>query len=215
MKNFKNCFFFISSLLLTLNLSAQNTSAQSATAEKKIIFLGDSLTEGYGVDITSTYTHLLQDKITKEKLHWKVVNAGISGSTTASAKGRISWILKDKLKPSIVVIILGANDGLRGHQVPSIKKNLKESIELIKKEKIEIILGEVWVPPNYGKEYSEDFKKIFAELAKENKVTLMPFLLKEVAGKPDLNLADGIHPNEKGHQIVSEQVFNFIKPYLK
>lgn len=215
MKNFKNCFFFISSLLLSLNLSAQNTALKSATAEKKIIFLGDSLTEGYGVDITSTYTHLLQDKITKENLNWKVVNAGISGSTTASAKGRISWILKDKLKPSLVVIILGANDGLRGHKIPSIKKNLKESIELIKNEKIEIILGEVWVPPNYGKEYSEDFKKMFAELAKESKVTLMPFLLKEVAGKPDLNLADGIHPNEKGHQVVYEQVFNFIKPYLK
>jgi acyl-CoA thioesterase-1 len=215
MKNFKNCFFFISSLLLTLNLSAQNTALKSATTEKKIIFLGDSLTEGYGVDITSTYTHLLQDKITKENLNWKVVNAGISGSTTASAKGRISWILKDKLKPSLVVIILGANDGLRGHKIPSIKKNLKESIELVKNEKIEVILGEVWVPPNYGKEYSEDFKKMFAELAKESKVTLMPFLLKEVAGKPDLNLADGIHPNEKGHQVVYEQVFNFIKPYLK
>lgn len=215
MKNFKNCFFFIISLLLSLNLSAQNTALKSATTEKKIIFLGDSLTEGYGVDITSTYTHILQDKITKENLNWKVVNAGISGSTTASAKGRISWILKDKLKPSLVVIILGANDGLRGHKIPSIKKNLKEAIELIKKEKIEVILGEVWVPPNYGKEYSEDFKKIFSELAKESKVTLMPFLLKEVAGKPDLNLADGIHPNEKGHQVVYEQVFNFIKPYLK
>lgn len=192
---------------------AQNIPQDSI--EKKIVFLGDSLTEGYGVEISSTYTFLLQEKIKSEKLKWKVINAGISGSTTASAKGRINWILKDKNRPSLFVVILGANDGLRGLNVESVKKNIQDAIDLIKKEKIPIILGEIFVPPNYGKDYSDNFKKIFVELAKKNNIILMPFILLKIAGKPDLNLPDGIHPNEKGHQIVSEEVYTFIRPYLK
>lgn len=216
MKNFKSCFFFtILLFLFSLTVVAEKASTSDTTDKKKIIFLGDSLTEGYGVDTNSTYTHLLQERLDKEQIPWHVVNAGISGSTTASAKGRIKWLLKDKNKPSIIVIILGANDGLRGHKVEATKNNLVEAIDLIKKENIQVFIGEVMVPPNYGKEYSDSFKKIFSEISKEKKIKLMPFILKDVAGKPDLNIADGIHPNEKGHKIVSEQVYTFIKPFLK
>lgn len=216
MKNFKSCFFFtiLASLFFFANHS-KATSSPNISDRKKIVFLGDSLTEGYGVDTSSTYTHLLQERFDKEQIPWLVVNAGISGSTTASAKGRIKWLLKDKNKPAIIVIILGANDGLRGHKVESTKKNLSEAIDLIKKENIQVFIGEIMVPPNYGKEYTESFKKIFSEISKEKKIKLMPFILKDVAGKPDLNIADGIHPNEKGHKIVSEQVYTFIKPFLK
>lgn len=214
MKNFKNCFFFTFLLSLFPLVCLSQTTPVNQTEQKKIIFLGDSLTEGYGVDINSTYTHLLQEQFDKENIHWKVVNAGISGSTTASAKGRIKWLLKDKNKPSIIVIVLGANDGLRGQKIDGIKANLSEAVEMIKKENIQVFISEIMVPPNYGKEYSDNFKKIFSQISKEKKISLMPFILKDVAGKPELNIADGIHPNEKGHKIVYEQVFKFIKPFL-
>lgn len=214
MKNLKNCFFFIFTLFLASLTFAKQTQVSQGNSPKKVIFLGDSLTEGYGVELTSTYTHLLQEKLNQEKINWKVVNAGISGSTTASAKGRLNWLLKDKVRPHLIVIILGANDGLRGQKISSIKNNLIEVVDRIKKENIDLLLGEVWVPPNYGKDYSEEFKKIYSDIAKEKKVTLMPFLLKNVAGKPELNIADGIHPNEKGHQVIYEEVFKFLKPYL-
>jgi acyl-CoA thioesterase-1 len=214
MRNLKNCFFFtFITLCFSFSIFGQNNLPQKVDS-KKIVFLGDSLTEGYGVDITSTYTHLLQERFDKDNIHWKVVNAGISGSTTASAKGRLKWLLKDKNKPSIIVIVLGANDGLRGQKIESIKANLTEAVEMVKKENIKVIIGEIMVPPNYGKEYSDNFKKIFSQISKEKSITLMPFILKDVAGKPDLNIADGIHPNEKGHKLVYEQVFTFIKPFL-
>ncbi len=184
------------------------------SAEKSIVFLGDSLTEGYGVDHDSTYTQLLQKRITEDNLNWKVVNSGISGSTSASGPGRVKWLLKAKEKPSIVVIVLGANDGLRGIPVDSMKKNLVDTVKALQDAKIKTIVGEVYVPPNYGKEYSENFKKVFADVAKETKATLMPFLLEKVAGKTDLNLADGIHPNEKGHKLIADGIYSFIKKQL-
>lgn len=184
------------------------------SAEKSIVFLGDSLTEGYGVELDSTYTSLLQKKITQDKLNWKVINSGISGSTSASGPSRSKWILKSKDKPSIVVIVLGANDGLRGLPISSVKKNLAETIKVLKDAKIKAILAELYVPPNYGKDYSEKFKKLFADVAKENQVLLMPFLLEKVAGKSELNLTDGIHPNEKGHQIIADGIYNYIKKQL-
>jgi acyl-CoA thioesterase-1 len=184
------------------------------SAEKSIVFLGDSLTEGYGVEHDSTYTSLLQKKINQDKLNWKVINSGISGSTSASGPSRSKWLLKAKEKPSIVVVVLGANDGLRGLPIDSVKKNLTETLKILKQAKIKTILGEVYVPPNYGKEYSEKFKKIYTEVAKESQVPLMPFILEKVAGKSELNLADGIHPNEKGHQVVADGVYAYIKKQL-
>lgn len=182
--------------------------------DKIIVFLGDSLTEGYGVDQESAYTSLIQKKITADKLNWKVINSGISGSTSASGPSRSKWLLKAKEKPSLVVVLLGANDGLRGLPIDSVKKNLTETLKILNEAKVRTILGEIYVPPNYGKDYSEKFKKTFSIVAKENKVPLMPFLLEKVAGKADLNLSDGIHPNEKGHQVIADGIYGFLKKYL-
>lgn len=184
------------------------------SAEKTVVFLGDSLTEGYGVDHDSAYTSLVQKKITTDKISWKVVNSGISGSTSASGPSRAKWLLKAKEKPSLVVVVLGANDGLRGLPVDSVKKSLNETVKIFSEAKVKTVIAELYVPPNYGKEYSEKFKKTFGDVAKENKIPLMPFLLEKVAGKTDLNLSDGIHPNEKGHQIIADGIYSFLKKYL-
>lgn len=189
-------------------------SLLSLAAEKSIVFLGDSITEGYGVDLESTYTSLIQKKINEDKLNWKVINSGISGSTSASGPSRSKWLLKAKDKPDIVVIVLGANDGLRGLPIDSVRKNLTETIKVLKDAKIKSILSEIYVPPNYGKDYSEKFKKLYADVAKSTSTPLMPFLLEKVAGKTELNLTDGIHPNEKGHKIIADGIYNYIKKQL-
>ena len=212
-------FFTFSFLVLLFYLPHTRAEDKSivtkTTSLKKMVFLGDSLTEGYGVDASSTYTHLLQEKFENNKIHWNVVNAGISGSTTASAVSRINWILKGNIKPDLFIIILGANDGLRGQKVSGVKKNLSDSIDILLQQKIPVILGQVQVPPNYGKEYSESFKNIYPQLAKEKKIPLMPFILEKVAGVPELNIEDGIHPNEKGHKIIFEQVFKYLEKEKK
>lgn len=190
------------------------TSSFALSAEKSVVFLGDSLTEGYGVDQESAYSNLIQKKITADKMEWKVINSGISGSTSASGPGRAKWLLKAKDKPSLVVVVLGANDGLRGLPVDSVKKSLNETVKILNDAKVKTVIAELYVPPNYGKDYSDKFKKVFGEVAKENKIPLMPFLLEKVAGKTELNLSDGIHPNEKGHQIIADGIYSFLKKYL-
>jgi acyl-CoA thioesterase-1 len=147
-------------------------------------------------------------------MNWKVINSGISGSTSASGPSRAKWLLKAKDKPSLVVVVLGANDGLRGLPVDSVKKSLNETVKILNDAKVKTVIAELYVPPNYGKDYSEKFKKVFGEVAKENKIPLMPFLLEKVAGKTELNLSDGIHPNEKGHQIIADGIYTFLKKYL-
>lgn len=189
-------------------------SMAAYSAERSLVFLGDSLTEGYGVDQESAYSNLIQKKIKDDKMDWKVINSGISGSTSASGPSRAKWLLKAKDKPSLVVVVLGANDGLRGLPVDSVKKNLNETVKILTDAKVKTVIAELYVPPNYGKDYSDKFKKSFSEVAKKNKIPLMPFLLEKVAGKTDLNLSDGIHPNEKGHQIIADGIYSFLKKYL-
>lgn len=179
---------------------------------KKLVVLGDSISEGYGVTQESAYPALLEKKIKAAGKDWTVINSGVSGSTTASAKSRIQWLLKSK--PDLVFLALGANDGLRGLKVPDSKSNLEQAILELKKQKIVVILGGLYMPPNYGKDYTESFKKMYVDLAKKNSVKLVPFILDKVAGDSKYNLADGIHPNEKGHEIIAETIFNEIKDLL-
>lgn len=181
-------------------------------AAKRIVFLGDSLTEGYGVAREAAYPSLIQEKIKADKLDWVVVNAGVSGSTSASALSRLRWQLKNK--PDIVVLALGANDGLRGLKVSEMEKNLAETIELAQKEKVRVILVGMLMPPNYTREYAKDFREVFPRLAKKYHVPLIPFLLDGVAIHPELNQADGLHPNEKGHVIIADRVYAAIRRYL-
>lgn len=179
-----------------------------------MVILGDSISEGYGVAKESAYPSLLEKKIKAKTVgaQWTVINASISGSTTASALSRFKWQLRQK--PELVVVALGANDGLRGLSVSVTETNLVKVLELARDQKIQVVLCGMRMPPNYGKTYTEDFRSLFPKLAQKFKLTFIPFLLDQVAGRPELNLADGIHPNEKGHEIVAENVYQAIKGLL-
>lgn len=182
-------------------------------AQKKLIVLGDSITEGYGVSKEAAYPALFEKKLHDSgKKEWSIINAGVSGSTTASGISRMKWLFKSK--PDIVFLALGANDGLRGLKVEESQKNLAAAIEYAQKEKIEVILGGLYMPPNYGADYTTKFKKMYEDLAKKYKLTFIPFILDKVAGNPKYNLADGIHPNEEGHKIIADTIFNALKGKL-
>lgn len=180
---------------------------------KTLLILGDSLTEGYGVEQSAAFPALLNEKFKKEKINWTVKAAGSSGSTSASGLERIKWLSKSK--PDMVLLLLGSNDGLRGMKPEETEKNLNATVAWAKENKIDIVLGQLHMPPNYGKDYTQKFEKTFKTVAKKNKIPLIDFLLKNVAGKSDLNLADGIHPNEKGHKIVAENIYNSMVKHLK
>lgn len=186
--------------------------ALSQESKKRLVFLGDSLTEGYGVAQSKAYPALLQEKLNQEKKNWTVVNSGVSGSTTASAPSRLQWVLKTKT--DLVMIALGANDGLRGLKIEDSEKNLAKAIEIAKEKGAKVVLAGIMVPPNYGKEYSDKFAKMYVNLSKKYKVKLLPFLLKDVGGVASMNLADGIHPNEKGHEVMANTMYEFLKGEL-
>lgn len=195
-------------LLPFLFLSAQAL----AQNPKRLLVLGDSLTEGYGVAREASFPALLEKKIIASGKNWVVINAGISGSTTASGPSRLQWQLKTK--PDMMILALGANDGLRGLPITDTKKNLSKTIELAQKENVKVMIAGMLLPPNYGEEYGKKFGAMYEDLAKFYKLPKMPFLLQDVAGKSALNQADGIHPNEKGHEIIAENVFKAIRGEL-
>lgn len=182
-------------------------------AQKTIIFLGDSLTEGYGVTKEEAYPALIQAKL--EKLYpkkYRVINGGISGSTTASGPSRMRWFFK--AHPYVIVLALGANDGLRGIKVSESEKNLSQVIKMAQDKKIKIILCEMHLPTNYGKEYRKQFNDMFKKIHKKYKVPLIPFMLEGVGGIKKMNIEDGIHPNAKGHQKVADNILKYLEKYL-
>lgn len=203
-------FIFAISILY----SAQISVAQE-TGTKTVLFMGNSLTAGYGLEPSQSFTALIQVKITKEGMNFKVVTAGLSGETTSSGLRRIDWFLKQKV--DVLVIELGGNDGLRGIALSLTKQNLQDIIDKARKQypKIRIILAGMEVPPNMGEVYTAEFRKMYPELSKKNNVTLIPFLLEGVGDRPELNQRDGIHPTAEGHVIVAETVWKFLKPVLK
>jgi acyl-CoA thioesterase-1 len=178
-----------------------------------IVALGDSLTEGYGVAQSSAYPAVLETELLAAGYHVKIQNAGISGSTSASAPGRMKWLLK--AHPSIVILALGANDGLRGLPVEAMEKNLSQTMETAELEKVKIVLCGVPIPTNYGEKYRTAFTGVFQKLAKKfPKVIFVPSILEGVAAIPSLNQTDGIHPNEKGHAIIAEHLLPVLKGLL-
>ncbi|MCE7992016.1 MAG: arylesterase [Roseivirga sp.] len=181
----------------------------------KIVFFGDSLTAGYGLTMQDAFPHIIQQRIDSLGLPYEVVNAGLSGETTAGGANRIDWILKSK--PDIFVLELGANDGLRGLSPDETKKNLRGMIDKVRAKNPEavILLAGMQMFPNMGQEYTAQFKEAFPIVAKEKEVKLIPFILEGVGGDESLNQSDGIHPNIEGHKIVAETVWKYIKPYLK
>ncbi len=176
---------------------------------KTILFIGDSLTEGYQIDPSKAYPSLIQNELGDD---FKIINGSVSGSTTSSGLSRLRWFLK--ANPDILVLALGANDGLRGIILEKSKENLIKIINLAKEKKMKIILAGMMLPPNYGEEYTKDFKKMFEELAEDPDISLIPFLLEGVAAEKELNLDDGIHPNEKGHEKMKQTVLKYLRPHL-
>lgn len=194
--------------------SLLNLLPMSQDQPKRIVFFGDSITAGYGIPIESAFPALIQKKIEEADLDYQVINAGLSGETTAGGLNRIDWILRSK--PDVFVLELGGNDGLRGLSMEESEKNLKAMIDKVRRAnpKAEIILAGMQIPPNLGQEYTSKFKSLFPDVAKEMNTKLIPFLLEGVGGDPKLNLSDGIHPNQKGHEIVAETVWEYLKPML-
>jgi len=185
---------------------------QANPTNKTILFFGDSLTAGYGLDDPSeAFPGVIKARIDSLKLPYNVVNAGVSGETTAGGLSRIDWILKQKV--DIFMLELGANDGLRGTSVKETNSNLQAIIDKVKLKYplAKIILLGMQVPPSMGQTYVHDFKQLYPDLAAKNHLTLMPFLLDGVAGDPGLNQADGIHPTATGAKIVAGNVWKVLK----
>jgi acyl-CoA thioesterase I len=183
---------------------------QSSGGSKTILFFGDSLTAGYGLSMEEAFPALVEKKLTKNGKAAKVVNAGLSGETSAGGLTRIDWVLRQPV--DIFVLELGANDGLRGLPLDQTRKNLQAIIDKVKAKnpRAKIVIAGMLVPPNMGPDYTSKFRKIFPEIAQTNKATLIPFLLQDVAGDEKLNQADGIHPNVEGHKKVADNVYKVI-----
>lgn len=192
--------------------SAPQTAATST--KKTILFYGNSLTAGYGVEPTQAFPALVGKKIDSVGLGYTVVNAGLSGETTAGGKSRISWVLRKPV--DVFVLELGGNDGLRGLPLSATRQNLQAIIDTVraKSPQAQIVLAGMQIPPNMGTAYTKEFRELFKQLADKNKLVLIPFLLENVGGIPKLNQPDGIHPNVTGHRIVANTVWQVIQPIL-
>jgi len=196
--------------------SNSNSKNRPETVKRKtILFFGNSLTAGYGLeDPEEAFPAIIQQKIDSLKLPYKVINAGLSGETTSGGVTRINWLLKQQI--DIFVLELGANDGLRGLKISQTKRNLQSILDTVKARypnAKRILLG-MEVPPNMGGKYVSDFRVIFRQVAEENNIPFVPFMLEGVAGIPELNLRDGIHPTGDGYKIVAENVWEVLKKEL-
>jgi acyl-CoA thioesterase-1 len=213
---FRFCFVLIFVGCLIGRFAGMPSMARADEIPTKILFLGDSITAGLGVDLENAYPALVDDMLKdmpEEKgIRVRITNGSISGSTTAGALSRLKWFLRTK--PDILVLALGANDGLRGLSTQEMSQNLERTIVLARQNGIRVILAGMQIPPNYGQAYSKAFREVFASLAERYDLSFIPFLLKEVAGNPLLNQTDGIHPNRAGHKIIAETVFPYIQAQL-
>ncbi len=228
MQTFLKFRYFLVFLLLVAcgNKSGQTIRNSSVTSDqteeyvdesgnnKVIVFFGDSLTAGYGLDTKESYPAVIQQIVDSLNLKYTVVNAGLSGETTASGRNRLDWVLNQKA--DVFILELGANDGLRGIPIIETRQNLQAIVTSVKEKNPEtiIVLAGMQIPPNMGQEYTAEFRKIFPELADKNEAYLIPFLLDNVAGIPELNQEDGIHPTVEGQKIVADNVWDVLEPLL-
>ena len=200
--------------------SSENGTSGTETSEKNvsktILFFGDSITAGYGLDDTNdAFPGIIQKKIDSLGLKYTVINSGVSGETTAGGRSRIDWILNQNI--DIFVLELGANDGLRGVPIAETKANLQAIIDAVKSNSpsTKIILAGMQLPPNLGQEYTTQFKEVFTDLASKNNIAFIPFILKDVGGIKNLNQGDGIHPNIAGHKIVAGNVWEVLSKVIE
>ena len=219
---YKSIFYLFFLVGISCSSPKQEKSIPSPTEQEKhlempkkvVLFFGNSLTAGYGIELEDSFVGLVAQRIDSLGLDYKVINAGLSGETTASGLSRLEWFLEEE--PEIFILELGANDGLRGITLSETKKNLKAIIQTVRTQYPEttILLAGMQIPPNMGQEYIKEFEEIFPSVAKDENVALIPFLLDGVAGNPELNLPDGIHPTEEGHLIVFETVWKHLEELL-
>jgi len=181
-------------------------------ARPRIVAFGDSLTAGLGVAAEEAYPARLQRRLDERGLRFRVINAGVSGDTTAGGLRRVDWVLKSR--PEFVILELGGNDGLRGLNLQQTKANLAEIIQRCQAASVKVILAGMKLPPNYGADYIKGFEAIYPALAKQYRLTLIPFFLDGVAGSTSLNQADGIHPTSEGYRIIADKVLETLAPLL-
>lgn len=189
-------------------------SMPALAANPKILIYGDSLSAAYGIPQQQGWAALLKKKLAQEKLSYEVINASISGETTDSGLTRLAGTIR-QVKPTIIILELGANDGLRGLPIKNMRDNLSAMIQLCKKSGIKVLLLGMKIPPNYGVQYTKEFSQTYMQLGKQHKVALLPFMLENVAAKPDLIQADGLHPNALGQPIILENIWPELQKLLK
>lgn len=190
-------------------------AARAATEEAqrpRVVILGDSLTAGLGLLESQAFPALLQRKLDTDGYNFEVVNAGVSGDTSAGGLRRLDWALEGDVK--VLIVALGANDGLRGLPVAEMKKNLGEIIERVRARNVMVLLAGMEAPPNFGTEYTVAFRNAYRDVALQQRVVFIPFLLDKVAGQEGLNQADGIHPNQQGAAVVADTVWSALRPVL-
>ena len=187
-------------------------TAAPAAAERVLVVLGDSLTAGFGVAADEAYPARLQERLRREGYDYRVINAGVSGDTTAGGLRRVDWVLRTK--PAIVIVALGANDGLRGQPVAAMRDNLTRIVERLQAAGARVLVAGMRVPPNYGDAYAREFAAVFPTVARRTGVPLAPFLLDGVAAVAALNQADGIHPNAQGHAVMADRLWPYLLPLL-
>lgn len=202
-------------ILLTLHLACStpvqpdvqptDRLATEKSTAPRIVFLGDSLSAGMGISSDLAYPKIIEDKLNADGYPTEILNAGVSGDTTAGGLRRLDWILSQPA--NLIVVQLGANDGMRGVPVEDIGKNLRSIVETIKENQVDVMLMEMQLPPNYGEQYTTAFKDLYPKIAEEKNISLVPFLLKNVGGRADLNQGDGIHPNKEGHALMADEIY--------
>ena len=202
---FRSLIFIILLFLSPLSLADKTL--------KPIIVLGDSISAAYGIDTESGWVSLLATKITQSKKPYQVINASISGDTSINGLNRLKPLLI-KYRPAIVIIELGGNDGLRGLSVKTMRKNLRQMIEMCQQYKAKVLLAGMKIPPNYGKRYTEAFYKVYQDLSKEYKIKLIPFLLQGIGDKRELMQNDGLHPTQNAQSIILKTVWHKLKSIL-
>jgi acyl-CoA thioesterase-1 len=194
--------------------ASASVAPATASPRPRIVFLGDSLTAGYGLDMSQSVPSLIQAHLADAGYAYEVVNAGVSGDTSAGGLSRLDWSLDGDVR--VLVLELGANDGLRGLPVDALKQNLETIIGRARQRGIKVILTGMEAPPNYGPAYTAAFRKVYRDLAREHAdVVFVPFYLQGVAGDPSLNIADGIHPNPQGARIIERNVWQALEPLLQ
>lgn len=203
------------SLGVMLAVALLGAGGAAHAADRTLVFFGDSLTAGYGVDPSEAFPALIQQKLDAAGGGWRAVNAGLSGETTSGGLRRLDWVLKQKI--DVFVLELGGNDGLRGIPLELTRANLQAMIDKLRtaQPRTTVVLVGMQMPTNLGPDYTQAFARIFPELAEKNHLPLVPFLLEGVGGVPELNQADGIHPTPEGHRIVAENVWKILAPLTR